>query len=642
MSHGGDVIAQRGDSATQPRAGHALRELIYAGRSFSGRERNCCYLNTRGRPFANISALSGWDLPDDARALALVDWDFDGDLDLWVVNRSGPQLRYLENGYEGHNRALRLQLIGHVSNRDAIGARVRVDLANGEPPLVRTVRAGTGYLAQSSRELHFGLGSTARITGITIQWPAGGHQPIGPLPAGRFVIEEGSAPAPIDAPSPLAARPPSTEPMYEARGIPAVDSSSRTVLTTPIPLPPLPLQSHDGKSTSVQEQESGSEWILVSLWSQHCIPCVRELHEFNRRYSELQAANVSVLALSVDEIFDRTYRDDLAWFQQQAFTFAGGRATPELADFLQTVHDGRFDLHRALPVPCSFLIVRSRSELAAIYKGRVDVQQLLRDVALPRNDAAARRTAALPFAGRWSASVRPPRLLTEALAYLALVPTTGRPASDGTTGEMTHAPASDMTLQLAAQYAQANRANLERDAEHHVLLYTLGQHYSRLGRHAEARDMYKSALADAPQLVPAWYNLGTTLAMLGELGEASRAFGRAAELAPSDHDAHLQWGRTLLRAGQVESAGEPLATARKLAPQDAATMFESALQAALIGATREGIGYWRRAAELDRAQFESRRAREQMTAAARLGIERRQRAGEDVRAALRLIQEIAP
>ena len=69
------------------RAGRELGRMIVEGRSFSGNERNCVFLNTgeataaKGR-FANVSAVSGLDFPDDARAVALVDWDHDGDEDL--------------------------------------------------------------------------------------------------------------------------------------------------------------------------------------------------------------------------------------------------------------------------------------------------------------------------------------------------------------------------------------------------------------------------------------------------------------------------------------------------------------------------------------------------------------------------------
>ena len=82
----------------------ALSSMIDSGRSFSGRERNCVFLNTRDGRFANLSAGSGLDFPDDGRALAVCDWDQDGDLDLWLSARTGPMLRFVRNDSgDGHN-----------------------------------------------------------------------------------------------------------------------------------------------------------------------------------------------------------------------------------------------------------------------------------------------------------------------------------------------------------------------------------------------------------------------------------------------------------------------------------------------------------------------------------------------------------
>ena len=103
-----------------------LDRLIQSGKSFSGRERNCCFLNIGSRRFANISALSGLDFIDDARAAATVDWDHDGDLDLWIANRTGPQLRFLRNDIETGHHYVSLRLEGRSANRDGIGARVEV------------------------------------------------------------------------------------------------------------------------------------------------------------------------------------------------------------------------------------------------------------------------------------------------------------------------------------------------------------------------------------------------------------------------------------------------------------------------------------------------------------------------------------
>src|SRR5437764_10086030 len=105
-----------------------LQTLMDQGRSFSSHEKNCCFLNTGGERFATISAASGFDFPDDGRAIAIVDWDQDGYPDLWVSNRNAPRLRFLHNDHPhtNHFLALSLQGNGTTTNRDAIGARVEV------------------------------------------------------------------------------------------------------------------------------------------------------------------------------------------------------------------------------------------------------------------------------------------------------------------------------------------------------------------------------------------------------------------------------------------------------------------------------------------------------------------------------------
>ena len=79
----------------------ALNRLLHEDGSFSGNERHCVFLNTgdfaaEGR-FADISAASGLDFADDGRAVAVADWDFDGDLDLWITNRTAPRVRFMRN-----------------------------------------------------------------------------------------------------------------------------------------------------------------------------------------------------------------------------------------------------------------------------------------------------------------------------------------------------------------------------------------------------------------------------------------------------------------------------------------------------------------------------------------------------------------
>ena len=80
-------------------------------------------------------------------------------------------LRYLRNDSPAVNRSLLLKLEGTTAARDAIGARVEIRLKDQpEKLLTRTVKSGEGFLGQSSRWLHFGLG-TSEISGVRVSWP---------------------------------------------------------------------------------------------------------------------------------------------------------------------------------------------------------------------------------------------------------------------------------------------------------------------------------------------------------------------------------------------------------------------------------------------------------------------------------------
>ena len=106
----------------------------------------------------------------DGRGVAVADFNNDGRLDLVMNTNNETPVLYLNNLKKSGN-SVELKLVGTASNRDAIGACVR--LTAGGKTMMRQVEAGSGYASQMMLPLHFGLGKAERVDGIEIRWPSG-------------------------------------------------------------------------------------------------------------------------------------------------------------------------------------------------------------------------------------------------------------------------------------------------------------------------------------------------------------------------------------------------------------------------------------------------------------------------------------
>ncbi len=124
-----------------------------------------------------------------ARGAAYADIDNDGDLDLLVTTNGGPPALFRNDG--GSNRSLRVRLVGTRSNRDAIGAVVKLT-AGGETQS-QTLRSGSSYLSQSELVLTFGLGPREQAEALEVRWPSGHVDHLTKIAAGQTItIKEGS------------------------------------------------------------------------------------------------------------------------------------------------------------------------------------------------------------------------------------------------------------------------------------------------------------------------------------------------------------------------------------------------------------------------------------------------------------------
>ena len=138
----------------------------------------------------------GFDQPKVGRGLAYADFDRDGDLDLLLTTNDGPAYLY-RNEQRAGNGIIRFRLVGTKSNRDAIGANLRV--FHGGTSQSRMVKGGSSYLSQSELPVTFGLERRDRIDRVVLDWPSGRTEEYKNLAAGRcYEWVEGKGISPQD------------------------------------------------------------------------------------------------------------------------------------------------------------------------------------------------------------------------------------------------------------------------------------------------------------------------------------------------------------------------------------------------------------------------------------------------------------
>src|SRR5260221_5808075 len=142
------------------------------------------FLNLGKGKFQDVAATHGGDfaVPRVGRGLAFADFDRDGDVDLLLTTNNGPAYLF-RNDVRSGNSALRIQLTGTKSNRDAIGAIVRIE-HYGQTQM-RTVHGGSSYLSQSELALTFGVGTSDHIDRLIVEWPSGASQEFKNIATGK-------------------------------------------------------------------------------------------------------------------------------------------------------------------------------------------------------------------------------------------------------------------------------------------------------------------------------------------------------------------------------------------------------------------------------------------------------------------------
>ncbi len=165
--------------------GHIEEEIGKVQPKVSYREAPLLFRNLGNHKFENVSAQMGaaFSRPIVARGAAYADFDHDGDLDLLISTNHGPAYLFRNDG-GNRNHWLSVRLTGTKSNRNGIGAVVRVQSAGGKQ--WNTVRSGSSYCSQSDLALTFGLGKDTAAS-IQVEWPSGTKQQIGNVAVDQFL-----------------------------------------------------------------------------------------------------------------------------------------------------------------------------------------------------------------------------------------------------------------------------------------------------------------------------------------------------------------------------------------------------------------------------------------------------------------------
>ena len=240
---------------------NALNELIRSDGSWSGYERNVMFANNRDGTFSEVSGAVGLDFPEDSRSFALADMDHDGRLEVILKNRNAPQLRILHNVMKEPGSSIAFRLQGQKSNRDGIGTAITIEV--GSLRQTRYLQAGSGFLAQHSKEVFFGVGKPEGVVRATVRWPSGLAQTFEDIPVNhRIEIEEGSAKI---VAKPFAAQTRRGRRQDRRRKLEPLPSQVDTWLIEPLKAPEFSLPDLAGNTRDLRSLRGG--FVLLNFWA---------------------------------------------------------------------------------------------------------------------------------------------------------------------------------------------------------------------------------------------------------------------------------------------------------------------------------------------------------------------------------------
>ncbi len=529
------VVARSPDDATPSlayeRGWNALNELIRADSSWSGSERNVLFANNRDGTFAEVSGPAGLDFLEDSRSFALADLDNDGRLEVVLKNRNAPQLRILHNSMQQLGDALAFRLRGTKSNRDGIGAAITLEA--GDLRQTKYLQAGSGFLAQHSKKVFFGVGKPSGPVRATVRWPSGLTQGFEALPLNsRIWLEEGrpAFTAKPFARTPYAHAGPSPAPAPEPAQI-------ETWLMDPLKAPAFSLPDQGGNLQALEALRG--HLVLLFFWATTAPLCRDHLRALEQYRGALAGSQLSVVAINVDQA--GTIDKARALVSAERLSFPVLFATEEVAGVYNIVYRYLHDRRRDLPVPTSLLLDK-QGMIVKIYEGAIEPARVLDDARSIPTTPAARMLKALPFPGRLYQGT----FLRNDFTYGVAMFQHG------------------YLDQAAASFEQVVAAR-PNDAEGY---YNLGTLNLRRNDFAEARRYLEQTLKLKPNYPEAWNNLGMMAAQQGRPEEAIENFQQSLALRPRYATALLNLGNVYRRQKDFPRAEDCLTRALTLEPDD--------------------------------------------------------------------------
>jgi Flp pilus assembly protein TadD/peroxiredoxin len=562
------------NSPNEPRVSHpyeqawnAINELIRADRTWSGFERNVLHLNHGGNgTFSDIAGIVGMDFVEDSRTFALGDFDHDGRLEVVLKNRNSPQLRYLKNVVAKLPPVISFRLTGKKSNRDAVGARITVETDSARQ--TRSLQIGSGFLAQHTKEIFFGLGAWKSPVRATIQWPGGLTQDLHDLPLNHRVwVEEGQLPSRLEPFKPFSSPPPAPPGDLSSWAV-VLPQQVETWLLVPIPAPGFSLPDLTGRPITLSSYQGKP--LLLHFWSASTTSAEQDLRGLEHLNQSAPGAGPQLLAIKVDSLETGQASHLSPSYTDYAFPVL--RGSSDVIAIYNLLFRRAFDRHRDMSVPVSFL-VDSAGSIVKIYQGPLVVDRVAADLqTIPRNDAE-RLSKALPFPG-----------LTQAYEYGRNQFSLGFEFYDRGYFE-----------EAAAFFQQA----LKDDPQSAEAYYGLGSANLQLQKSDDARQCFERALqlhATYPGTVPnAWNNLGILSAREGNTDLAIQQFQRALQSDPEHPIALQNLGSAYRQKKDWPAAKQALEHSLALNPDDPEANYSLGMVYAQQNDTRHAENYLQKA-----------------------------------------------